>query len=89
METIFDSCLLLIGVHFQLQPLGPPVGGGRPLRRLQEVTCVVAVCSQDRWEPRKAHRLAFKHCIVFPDLLPADVLCGGREARALGRGWGS
>lgn len=61
------------------------LGGGRPAKRLQEVICLVAVCCLDCWELPSVDQSVFKHFIVFPDPLPADVLCSGREASALGK----
>lgn len=59
--------------------------GGRPAKPLQEVMCLVAVCCLGCWEPPSVYQCVFKHFIVFPDWLPADVLWSGREARALGK----
>ena len=60
-----------------------------PLRPPQEVMFVVTVPFQYCGELPRALQLAFKHCFVFPDLFPADVLCRGKEASLQGRGLGS
>lgn len=59
---------------------------GGPLTPPQEVMFVVTVPFQYCGELPRAQQLAFKHCFVFPDLFPADVLCGGKEASPQGRG---
>lgn len=45
----------------------------------------MAVCCLGCWELPSVDQSVFKRFIVFPDPLPADVLCSGREASALGK----
>lgn len=60
------------------------LGGVWPAKTPAGGICLVTVCAQDCRELPSADQRAFKHFIVFPDLLPADVLCLGREASTLG-----
>lgn len=59
---------------------------GGPLRPPQEVMFVVTVPFEYCGELPRAQKLVFKHCFVFPDLFPAEVLCEGKEASPQGRG---
>lgn len=79
-------------IHASLQLVSPVgfwprgrsvLGGVWPAKTPAGGMCLVTA-RRIAGNPPRADQHAFKHFIVFPDLLPADVLCSGREAGILG-----